>query len=75
MVQCARHEKENKMADGDYERGREREIGAIAAKLKRLAAARANGEPAAGKDGAASNTVPSQIDSDKRKDPIRANRV
>ena len=31
------------MADGDYERGRGREIGAIAAKLKRLAAARANG--------------------------------
>ena len=28
------------MADGDYERGREREIGAIAAELKRLAAAR-----------------------------------
>ena len=30
----------NIVADGDYERGREREIGAIAAKLKRLAAAR-----------------------------------
>ena len=28
------------MADGDYERGRSREIGAIAAELKRLAAAR-----------------------------------
>ena len=28
------------MADGDYERGRGREIGAIAAELKRLAAAR-----------------------------------
>ena len=28
------------MADGDYERGRAREIGAIAAELKRLAAAR-----------------------------------
>ena len=28
------------MADGDYERGRGRELGAIAAELKRLAAAR-----------------------------------
>ena len=33
------------MADGDYERGRAREIGAIAAKLKRLAAARASSRP------------------------------
>jgi pimeloyl-ACP methyl ester carboxylesterase len=33
------------MADGDYERGRGREIGAIAAKLKRLAAARASSRP------------------------------
>lgn len=34
------------MADGDYERGRSREIGAIAAELKRLAAARsANNAP------------------------------
>lgn len=32
------------MADGDYERGRSREIGAIAAELKRLAAARASGD-------------------------------
>ena len=31
------------MADGDYERGRGREIGAIAAELKRLAAARRDG--------------------------------
>ena len=33
------------MADGDYERGRGREIGAIAAELKRLAAARASLRP------------------------------
>ena len=32
------------MADGDYERGRSREIGSIAAELKRLAAARASGD-------------------------------
>ena len=32
------------MADGDYERGRAREIGAIAAELKRLAAARPSGD-------------------------------
>ena len=34
------------MADGDYERGRGREIGAIAAELKRLAAAREGRAPA-----------------------------
>lgn len=43
------------MADGDYERGRGREIGAIAAELKRLAAARgkrtAERMSAAGPDG------------------------
>ncbi len=33
------------MADGDYERGRGREIGAIAAELKRLAAARSASAP------------------------------
>ena len=33
------------MADGDYERGRSREIGAIAAELKRLAAARSASAP------------------------------
>ena len=33
------------MADGDYERGRSREIGAIAAELKRLAAARSASVP------------------------------
>ena len=33
------------MADGDYERGRDREIGAIAAELKRLAAARSASAP------------------------------
>ena len=33
------------MADGDYERGRGREISAIAAELKRLAAARASSRP------------------------------
>ena len=33
------------MADGDYERGRGREIDAIAAKLKQLAAARAGRAP------------------------------
>ena len=33
------------MADGDYERGRSRELGAIAAELKRLAAARASSRP------------------------------
>ena len=33
------------MADGDYERGRAREIGAIAAELKRLAAARSASAP------------------------------
>ena len=33
------------MADGDYERGRGRELGAIAAELKRLAAARASSRP------------------------------
>ena len=32
------------MADGDYERGRGRELGAIAAELKRLAAARLRAE-------------------------------
>ncbi len=34
------------MADGDYERGRSREIGAIAAELKRLSAAREGRAPA-----------------------------
>ena len=37
------------MADGDYERGRSREIGSIAAELKRLAAARAS-EDCSGRD-------------------------
>ena len=36
------------MADGDYERGRGREIGAIAAELKRLAAARLSARSASG---------------------------
>ena len=59
------------MADGDYERGRGREIGAIAAKLKRLAAARANGAHAAGKHCTAPNTVPGKIDKGETLSPLK----